>query len=82
VNCNIVNILFAEETWRLRSKIDGAEYNSSDFYLNGIATMPYPSNHVLIWGSVLLHRYCILYSSFSPRQGLKWKIRIGECFKP
>ena len=62
VNCNSGNILFAEDKWTLRNKIDGDTYNISDFYLNGIATMPYPSNHVLIWGSVLLHRYCIAAS--------------------
>ena len=49
---------FAEDTWTLLMKIDGADYSvSSRFHLNGIATMPYPSNHILIWGSVLFHRY-------------------------
>jgi len=49
-----------EDEWTLRMKIDGARYTSSEkeeeFHLNGIATMPYPSNHILIWGTVLFHR--------------------------
>jgi len=41
--------------------IDGAVYNlSTEFYLNDIFTMPYPSNYILIWGSVLLHRLLCL----------------------
>lgn len=62
--CNvIIAVTFADDKWTLRTKIDGAEYNvSSKFYLSGIATMPYPSNHILIWGSVLFHRYRLIIS--------------------
>ena len=49
--------LIAENKWSLRYKIDGAKFTSLDeFHLNSIATMPYPSNHILIWGTVLFHR--------------------------
>ena len=50
--------VFADDKWALRKKIDGAEYiaNATEFRLNGIATMPYPSNHILIWGTALFHR--------------------------
>ena len=50
--------VLTEGKWTLRATIDGALYtNASEFQLHGIATMPYSSNHIFIWGTALFHRY-------------------------